>query len=108
MRMPSSRRSMAWGTGGSVAMLYNCAMTTRPVNPHGTRGMLRADGDTATIFRLAELARRGIAELDRLPFSIRVLLENALRHAGRGLVTEEHVGLLARWAPASGGRAEIP
>ena len=39
----------------------------------------------------------GVAELDRLPFSIRVLLENALRHAGRGVVTEEHVRQLGGW-----------
>ncbi len=83
-------------------------MATKPVNPLGTRGMLRHGSDTATIFRLPELARQKVADLDRLPFSIRILLENALRHAGRGLVTEEHVGLLARWAPTGGGRAEIP
>ncbi|MGH7630312.1 MAG: aconitate hydratase AcnA [Gemmatimonadales bacterium] len=83
-------------------------MATEPVNPLGTRGTLRHGGGTATIFRLPELARQKFVDLDRLPFSIRVLLENALRHAGRGLVTEEHVGLLARWAPAGGARAEIP
>jgi aconitate hydratase len=83
-------------------------MNTNPVNPFGTRGTLRAGSDTATIFRLPELARQGLADLERLPFSIRVLLENALRHAGRGLVTEEHVGLLGQWTPAGGSRAEIP
>jgi aconitate hydratase len=83
-------------------------MTSTPVNPLGSRGTLRAGTDTATIFRLAELDRQKIAELDRLPFSIRILLENALRHAGRGLVTEEHVKLLAGWAPAGSARAEIP
>ncbi|MGH7517368.1 MAG: aconitate hydratase AcnA [Gemmatimonadales bacterium] len=83
-------------------------MATKPVNPLGTRGTLRHGGDTATIFRLPELARQKIADLDRLPFSIRILLENALRHAGRGLVTEEHIRVLARWAPTGGGRAEIP
>ncbi len=83
-------------------------MTTNPVNPLGTRGAIQHGSETATIFRLSELARQKIADLDRLPFSIRVLLENALRHAGRGLVTAEHVGLLARWAPAGGARSEIP
>ncbi len=60
------------------------------------------------IFRLSELERKGVGSLDRLPFSIRVLLENAVRHAGRGPVTPEHVEALARWSrtPASGG--EIP
>jgi aconitate hydratase len=83
-------------------------MTNRTVNPFGARGTLRHAGGTATIVRLAELARQNVATLDRLPFSIRVLLENALRHAGHGIVTEDHVRLLARWHPAGTGRAEIP
>ncbi|HEX2450795.1 MAG TPA: aconitate hydratase AcnA [Gemmatimonadales bacterium] len=83
-------------------------MTTHSVNPLGTRGTLRHHGESATIFRLPELARQNITRLDRLPFSIRILLENTLRHAGRGLVTEDHVGLLARWDPSGAGRAEIP
>jgi aconitate hydratase len=83
-------------------------MTTHSVNPFGCRGTIPAGSETAVVFRLLELARRGVTELDRLPFSIRILLENALRHAGRGLVSEEHVQLLARWTPAGDARAEIP
>jgi aconitate hydratase len=83
-------------------------MSTAPPNPFGTRSELLLDRERAVIFRLAELERKGIGTLDRLPFSIRVLLENALRHTGQGIVTEDHVGALARWSrvPASGG--EIP
>ena len=48
--------------------------------------------------------------IDSLPFSIRVLLENALRHADRpgGSVTGDHVDALARWQPADPDRGEIP
>ena len=46
--------------------------------------------------------------LDRLPFSIRVLLENALRYAGRGVVTEEHVRQLGGLAPAGRGPERDP
>ena len=77
-------------------------------NPFGSRGTLRLGSSDAVVYRLPELARRGVAELDRLPFSIRILLENALRHAGRGIVTEEHVGELARWRGTMDGRAEVP
>ena len=73
-------------------------MTTAATNPFGARASLRFGDDTAVVYRLPELARQGLADLDRLPFSIRVLLENALRHAGRGFVTEAHV--------ARGGRVE--
>ncbi len=83
-------------------------MSTAAPNPFGTRGELSLEGGGAVIFRLTELERKGVGTLDRLPFSIRVLLENALRHAGRGLVTEEHVVALARWSPSPGSGSELP
>ena len=55
-------------------------MTTAATNPFGARATLRYGDESAVIYRLPELARQGVANLDRLPFSIRVLLENALRH----------------------------
>ena len=33
-------------------------------------------------YSLAKLEASGLSDLDRLPFSIRILLENALRHSG--------------------------
>ncbi|MGH7526662.1 MAG: hypothetical protein ACREMX_08145, partial [Gemmatimonadales bacterium] len=66
-------------------------MAPDPTNPFGARGTLRLGGESAAVYRLAELARQGLTDLDRLPFSIRVLLENTLRYAGRGIVTEAHV-----------------
>jgi aconitate hydratase len=83
-------------------------MPAQTVNPLGTRATLRLGKDSAVVYRLAELARRNLTDLDRLPFSIRVLLENALRHAGRGIVTEDHVDQLAKWSPRSTGRGEFP
>ena len=82
-------------------------MTNAHPNPFGTRGRLDLGAASALVFRLPELARQGLTELDHLPFSIRILVENALRHAGRGIVTEDHVLQLAKWTgtPASG---EIP
>ncbi|MGD8726450.1 MAG: aconitate hydratase AcnA [Gemmatimonadales bacterium] len=65
------------------------------------------DGDL-TIFRLDALASAGVAELDRLPFSIRVLLENVLRHAGNGVVTEDHVRAVANWRPQPDRSLEVP
>ena len=82
-------------------------MTAATPNPFGTRGTLKTGSTTATIFRLPELERKGVATLDRLPFSVRVLLENACRFAGRGVVTEEHVAQLGGWT-GSGGQGEIP
>src|SRR6185503_5376853 len=77
-------------------------------NPFGARASLPLGGQSAVVYRLSELARQGLADLDRLPFSIRILLENALRHAGRGFVTDAHVRNLAAWSPRSAGRGEVP
>ncbi len=58
--------------------------------------------------RLAVVSERGFGDLERLPYSIRVLLENVLRHAGNGIITEGHVRAVAGWEPSSTDRAEIP
>jgi aconitate hydratase len=82
-------------------------MTATPQNPLGTRGTLATSAGPVTIHRLRELELQGLARLDRLPFSIRILLENALRFAGHGMVTEAHVKELAAWQP-KGARSEFP
>ncbi len=83
-------------------------MTAPRPNPFGARGTLSLDGTPVTIYRLPELARQGLGALDRLPFSVRVLLENALRWCGQGVVTEEHVRTLAAWPATQAERPEIP
>jgi aconitate hydratase len=83
-------------------------MPTDATNPFGARASLRFGDERAVVYRLPELARQGLADLDRLPFSIRVLLENALRHAGRGFVTESHVRALAAWSPGGTAQGEVP
>ncbi len=82
-------------------------MTNAAPNPFGSRSSIDLGASKAVIFRLPELARQGLIDLDRIPFSIRILVENALRHAGRGVVTEDHVLQIGRWTghPAPG---EIP
>lgn len=83
-------------------------MTTDSHNPFGARGSLALGHGPAIVYQLAALERAGLGRMDRLPFSIRVLLENALRFCGRGVVTEAHVRQLAAWQPKDGQRAEIP
>jgi aconitate hydratase len=73
-----------------------------------SRQTLKLGGREVTIYPLEALEKTGQTHLDRLPYSIRVLLENALRHQGHGFVTAEHVAALAGWTPASAGRGEIP
>ena len=62
----------------------------------------------ATLYSLKPLAADGVTDLDRLPFSIRVLLENVLRHCNSGSVTEQHVEAVARWQREPDRSLEIP
>ena len=46
--------------------------------------------------------------LDRLPISIRIVLESVLRNCDGKKVTEEHVRQLANWKPKAARTDEIP
>jgi aconitate hydratase A / 2-methylisocitrate dehydratase len=79
-----------------------------PTDPFGARARLDLPDGPTTVFRLQALADAQLADLQRLPFSIRVLLENVLRHAGSGVVTDDHVRAVAAWTPVPDRNAEVP
>ena len=79
-----------------------------PKNPFSTRSKLEVGRKTYTYFSLPALAAAGVGELDRLPYSIRVLLEQALRNLDDYVVTEEHVRNIADWGPDTAGKVEVP
>ena len=65
-------------------------------------------GTPARIYSLAELERRGIGAVSRLPVSLRVVLESLLRNCDGSRVLEDHVVELARWRPDAAREREIP
>ncbi|HLL78562.1 MAG TPA: aconitase family protein, partial [Ktedonobacteraceae bacterium] len=73
-------------------------MTAQP-DVFGARAQLRGSFGTITYYALEALTRRGISGIERLPFTVRIILENVLRHAGSEIVTEQDVESLARWTP---------
>jgi aconitate hydratase len=77
-------------------------------NPFGARAPLSLPDGPATVYRLEALAAAGLTDLARLPFSIRILLENVLRHCGNGIVTEDHVRAVAAWSPTPDQGVEVP
>src|SRR5436190_9963751 len=81
---------------------------TRKSDPFGTLSALETPAGTLHIHRLDRLARSLGADFGRLPFSIKVLLESALRNCDGFQVTEEDVRRLAGWSPKSGEPVEIP
>jgi aconitate hydratase len=61
-----------------------------------------------TVYRLDRLKAQGIGDVDRLPYSIKVLLEAVLRNVDGFAVTEEHVRAVANYDAANPGDGEIP
>jgi len=77
-------------------------------NAFGSRSTLKTSHGDYTIFRLDALEKAGLGPIDRLPFSIRVLLEACLRNVDDFIVTEEHVREVAQWNAAKPKEVEIP
>jgi aconitate hydratase len=77
------------------------------VDPSASRAVLRV-GDKAYAYHRLDAA--GVPDLARLPFTVKILLENALRHAatGAGLVDANDIRALATWDPANPGEYELP
>lgn len=73
----------------------------------GARSILKVDSRSYTIFRLDALERSGVVKLTRLPFSIRILLENLLRNEDGQSVKKENVESLAHWNPSKKSDKEI-
>ena len=63
-------------------------------------------GRSYQIASLPALAQRGI-QLERLPFALKILLENLLRREDGVVVRAADIEALARWKPVDGERPEI-
>ena len=77
------------------------------LNSFDTRGRLTAGSTTVDFFSLAALERAGFPEISRLPYSLKILLENLLRREDRRFVDGDDVQALARWDVTSGAQKEI-
>ncbi len=74
-------------------------------NSFDARGTLEVGGREYEVFRLNALRPR--FDVTRLPFSLKVLLENLLRTEGSGAVTAPDIEALAGWDPAAQPSQEI-
>ena len=75
----------------------------------GARAPLSTSHGSYAIYRLDSLAQAGLAPgFERLPFSIKVLLEACLRNLDGELVTEEDVKRLAAWNAQAPAQVELP
>ena len=76
------------------------------VNSFGAKGTLDVNGKSYEIYRLDAVSGRG-ADVDSLPFSLKVLLENLLRTEDGANITESDILALAGWDAAAEPDKEI-
>jgi aconitate hydratase len=74
----------------------------------GSRSILNTPDGDRVYYSLPYLEKEGLVKLDKLPFSIRVLLENALRSVDGYLVEEADVVAVASWTPKAPPERTFP
>ncbi|MFI8598060.1 aconitate hydratase AcnA [Rothia koreensis] len=72
------------------------------VDSFGSKGALDVNGTEYEIFRLSK-----VEGAEKLPFSLKVLLENLLRTEDGANITDEHIKALANWDPTAEPDTEI-
>jgi len=77
-------------------------------NPFGSASTLSTKAGDVRVFRLNKLQELGLGKMDKLPFSIKVLLESCLRNMDNFEVSEDDVKRLASWNPKPGPAVELP
>src|SRR5262250_703934 len=76
-------------------------MAISATNSFGTRDKLNVGAQSFDIYRLEHLERWSNESMARLPFSLRILLENLLRNEDGRFVHQEDIQALANWTPCA-------
>src|ERR1700734_993222 len=75
----------------------------------GVRSTLDAGHGAVGTYSLPAMAKKGLVpNFDKLPFSIRILLENLLRNCNGFDVTPDDVNRIANWKAAAPEQVELP
>jgi aconitate hydratase len=72
------------------------------------KNFFKLHGQTYYYYSLASLESAQHLFVDKLPFSIRVLLESLLRQENGQGITQEHIQQLAQWSPNQENKGEVP
>lgn len=68
---------------------------------------LDVNGKKYHYFSLKAAQEAGLKDVDRLPYSLKILLENQLRHEDGNTVTKAHIDAFAKWLENKGSSTEI-
>lgn len=77
-------------------------------NLFDSKQTLKVGTQSYTYYRLASIQDQGIADISRLPFSIKILLESVLRQFDERVIQEEHVRQLANWNAKNPEKSDVP
>ncbi|HEU4759294.1 MAG TPA: aconitate hydratase AcnA, partial [Dehalococcoidia bacterium] len=81
---------------------------TAPSDAFGAVASLETAAGAVSYYRLDRLTELSVADVSRLPYSVKVLLETLLRRLDGAIVTEDDVLALARWRPVEPPERELP
>jgi aconitate hydratase len=77
-------------------------------NSFQTKSTIITSEGEVTYFSLKKLADTGLKNIELLPYSIKILLENLLRNEDGSIITSKDVENLAKWGESGLGECEIP
>ena len=69
---------------------------------------LSVEGENYYIYDIMKIEKKGIADIKRLPFSIKILVENLLRKMDGKIVSEDDLLNIARWQKSYENPVDIP
>src|SRR5690606_24033363 len=99
---PSRDRGSGWCRGRLEAGPPHEEMTMSQVNSFGSKATLSVGGTEYEIFRIDRVPGH-----EKLPFSLKVLLENLLRTEDGANVTKAQIEALGHWVPSADPDTEI-
>lgn len=77
-------------------------------NLHNSRTSFDLNGKTYNYYRIKALEEAGVANVSKLPYSVKVLLESVLRQHDGYVIQDNHVENLAKWGKDADKDAEVP
>jgi aconitate hydratase len=74
-------------------------MTSSPSNSFGSKAQIAVGSDKVQLYRLDALIKANVGDVSTLPYSMRILLENLLRHEDGKMVNPADIEAVASWNP---------
>lgn len=91
--------SLSIKTSLKKLLLRRLKSYNRSKDPYQVKKLLTTKNGVFNYYSLTELKKRG-SDISKLPFSIRILLENALRNFDDFAITKENIETILKWKPA--------